>query len=547
MTTPAQPADDGATVPRGVRSGNALPDGSRLAEFEVRGVIGEGGFGIVYLAWDASLQRQVAIKEYMPATLAARTHGSKVLPRTDKSTETFALGLRSFVNEAQLLASFDHPSLLKVYRFWEANGTAYMVMPYYQGITLKKALNALDAPPEEGWLRRQLGQLLEALDVMHRGHCYHRDIAPDNILLLDDGTPLLLDFGAARRVIGDATHALTAFLKPGYAPVEQYAEMPTMKQGPWTDLYALGSVVHYAITGRTPPESVARLVNDTMVPLSVVARGRYSDRFLRAIDHALAVRPEDRPQSASELRDALGIEERRARTGRADRIPTAPQALDETVIVRDAPQVSLRQAAPAVPPSMRASAAPAVSSPRPAPARSSLAAPPSAPPVSPAPSSTPASPAPAAAMHGRRIARAWLLLAGLALAGALALAWWSLPSPDTPPVVEAAPRAEPPAGPPAARARDTAPVDAPPAAMTTIPAPTIEPSLPAAPAAVAASAVEPAAIDDAPAARKPPAHVARTPRKNSPNPRCTEIITRASLGEQLSAQDEAMLKGECRK
>ena len=151
------------------------------------------------------------------------------------------LGLHSFVNEAHLLASFDHPSLLKVYRFWEANGTAYMVMPYYQGVTLKRALAGLKAPPEESWLLRQLGQLLDALNVMHSEHCFHRDIAPDNILLLDDGTPLLLDFGAARRVIGDATHALTAFLKPGYAPVEQYAEMPSMKQGPWTDLYALGS------------------------------------------------------------------------------------------------------------------------------------------------------------------------------------------------------------------------------------------------------------------------------------------------------------------
>ena len=210
---PSQPANDGTVPgPGGRRSGNALPDGARLAEFQIRGVVGEGGFGIVYLAWDASLQRQVAIKEYMPATLAARTHGSLVMPRTDKSSETFALGLRSFVNEALLLASFDHPSLLKVYRFWEANGTAYMVMPYYQGTTLKKALNALGAPPEEGWLLRQLGQLLDALDVMHRGHCYHRDIAPDNILLLDNGTPLLLDFGAARRVIGDMTQALTVIL-----------------------------------------------------------------------------------------------------------------------------------------------------------------------------------------------------------------------------------------------------------------------------------------------------------------------------------------------
>jgi len=325
-----QPPDDGTTVP-GLsrrRSGNALPDGARLGEFEIRSVIGEGGFGIVYLAWDGSLERQVAIKEYMPATLAARTRTTFVAPRSDKLADTFALGLRSFVNEAHLLASFDHRSLLKVYRFWEANGTAYMVMPYYRGTTLKRALAALDAPPDESWLLRQLAQLLDALDTMHRAHCFHRDIAPDNILLLEDGTPLLLDFGAARRVIGDATHALTAFLKPGYAPVEQYAEMPSMKQGPWTDLYALGSVVHYAITGHTPPESVARLVNDTMVPLLTARAGRYSERFLRAIDHSLAVRPDDRPQSAEQMRTELGIEERRSRARKSSGIPTAPQPLD---------------------------------------------------------------------------------------------------------------------------------------------------------------------------------------------------------------------------
>src|SRR5262245_17943400 len=385
---PLPPAADDGTVPgpSGRRSGNALPDGARLAEFEIRGVVGEGGFGIVYLAWDASLQRQVAIKEYMPATLAARTHGSRVMPRSDKSSETFALGLRSFVNEAQLLASFDHPSLLKVYRFWEANGTAYMVMPYYQGTTLKRALNALDAPPEEAWLLRQLGQLLDALDVMHRGHCYHRDIAPDNILLLDNGTPLLLDFGAARRVIGDATHALTAFLKPGYAPVEQYAEMPTMKQGPWTDLYALGSVVHYAITGRTPPESVARLVHDTMVPLATLAAGRYSDRFLRAIDHALAVRPEQRPHSAIELRDELVVEERRSRARKPDRIPTAPLPLDDTVVARGDATVPPRESVPSVPRSAPKSAAP----------RSRVAA--SAPPMQ-------------RTMPSRRTGRAWLFVA----------------------------------------------------------------------------------------------------------------------------------------
>jgi serine/threonine protein kinase len=319
----------GATPTRPARrSGNALPDGARLGEFELRGVIGEGGFGIVYLAWDHLLQRQVAIKEYMPSTLATRSLTTDVTPRADKFAETFALGLRSFINEAQLLASFDHPALLKVYRFWESNGTAYMVMPFYQGTTLKRALIALNAPPEEGWLMAQLVPLLDALELMHQAHCYHRDIAPDNILLLDEGRPLLLDFGAARRVIGDATQALTAFLKPGYAPVEQYAEMPSMKQGAWTDLYALGSVLHYAIVGHTPPESVARLVNDAMVPLTRAAAGRYSERFLRAIDHALGVRPQDRPQSVAEMRLDLGIAARRTPTRRPGDIPTAPQALD---------------------------------------------------------------------------------------------------------------------------------------------------------------------------------------------------------------------------
>jgi serine/threonine protein kinase len=343
------PADD-ATVPPSARrrSGNALPAGARLVDFEIKSVVGEGGFGIVYLAWDRVLHRQVAIKEYMPASLASRTQDHIVAPHSDKVADTFALGLRSFINEAQLLASFDHPSLVKVYRFWEGNGTAYMVMPYYQGVTLKRTLEALPAPPDEAWLKSQLGALLDALQVMHAGHCYHRDIAPDNILLLDDGRPLLLDFGAARRVIGDATQALTAFLKPGYAPVEQYAEMPSMKQGPWTDLYALGSVAHAAITGHTPPESVARLVNDTMVPLEQAAAGRYGARFLRALDHALAVRPQDRPQSVAVLRDELGIEAPRTRAPRPREIPTAPAPLDAAAVAPEPTIQPLRPSAASV-------------------------------------------------------------------------------------------------------------------------------------------------------------------------------------------------------
>ena len=297
MAEPAAVPDEG---------GSPLPAGSTLHEFRIERVLGEGGFGIVYLAHDLQLQRTVALKEYMPASLAARQTGFGVAVRSERLRETFDLGLRSFVNEARLLASFDHPSLVKVYRFWEQNGTAYMVMPYYDGPTLKAWLRQQPMPPDEDWLKRLLHPLLDALELIHADRCFHRDIAPDNILLLGaQNRPLLLDFGAARRVIGDATQALTTILKPGYAPIEQYAEVPSMKQGAWTDVYALCAVLYAALTGRPPEAAVARMLKDEMVPISQLAAGRYSVAFLRAIDAGLALRPEQRPQSISELRASL--------------------------------------------------------------------------------------------------------------------------------------------------------------------------------------------------------------------------------------------------
>ncbi len=287
-------------------AGNALPAGYQLHEFEIVQVLGEGGFGIVYLTRDLQLQRTVALKEYMPASLATRSPDNSISLRSERHRETFELGLRSFVNEARLLASFDHPSLVKVYRFWEQNGTAYMVMPFYEGPTLKALFKMSPHAPDEAWLKNLLKPLLDALQIIHNDHCYHRDIAPDNILLLGSQLkPLLLDFGAARRVIGDATQALTVILKPGYAPVEQYAEVPSMKQGAWTDVYALCAVLYAAITGRAPTPSVGRLMKDEMVPVSQSARGKYSAAFLAAIDHGLAVRPEHRPQDIDSLRASL--------------------------------------------------------------------------------------------------------------------------------------------------------------------------------------------------------------------------------------------------
>ncbi len=311
MPLPTAPPEHGTGNPglRGDVPADGLALGTRLGEFELTGHVGVGGFSIVYLAWDHSLDRRVAIKEYLPASLAKRVEAERVVPRSGGLADTFELGLRSFINEAKALARFDHPALVKVYRFWEANGTAYMVMPFYEGRTVKEVLRELGHKPDEAWLMELLEPLTTALAVIHAEQWFHRDIAPDNIILLaDSGKPLLLDFGAARRVITDHTQALTVILKPGYAPVEQYAEIPGMTQGPWTDVYALAATLYWAITGATPPSSISRIVRDDFRPASVVSAGLYSPRLLQAVDAALAVRPEDRTPTIAHFRAALGLE-----------------------------------------------------------------------------------------------------------------------------------------------------------------------------------------------------------------------------------------------
>ena len=215
---------------------NCLPIGTRLGEFEIREVIGEGGFGIVYLAFDHSLQRTVAVKEYMPAALAARASDHTVSVRSKRHAEAFGAGLRSFINEARLLAQFDHPALVKVYRFWEAHGTAYMAMRYYEGRTFKAVCRDNPELVNEAWLKRLLQPVLGALEALYAAQILHRDVSPENIMIQPDGQPVLLDFGAARQIVQDMAQSLTVILKPGFAPVEQYADDESMRQGPWTDI-----------------------------------------------------------------------------------------------------------------------------------------------------------------------------------------------------------------------------------------------------------------------------------------------------------------------
>ena len=294
-------------TPDSVRKGSTrtLPAGDRIEEFEILRVIGEGGFGIVYLARDHLLHREVALKEYMPASFAERGDSRTVSVSSPRHEEAFEAGRRSFINEARLLAQFDHPALVRVHRFWEANGTAYMVMPFYRAPTLREVIQSA-GPRPEAWLRTWLAPMLEALQVLHQQGIYHRDIAPDNVLMLDGERPVLLDFGAARQVIGDATQNLNVILKPGYAPIEQYAFGEGARQGPWTDLYALAAATRYCATGKAPPPAVSRILNDEMRPLGEVSAHPLSAVFCSAIDRALSIHAQDRPASVAQFREWLG-------------------------------------------------------------------------------------------------------------------------------------------------------------------------------------------------------------------------------------------------
>jgi len=285
----------------------ALPSGARVLEFEIERVIGRGGFSIVYLAFDHSLLRRVALKEYLPDTLARRDATLTVTPFSAKHRESFDMGLQSFLQEARLLARFDHPSLVKVFRFWEASGTAYMAMTYYEGPTLRETFrDGSRLAPDI--VQRVTARLLEAVESLHAAQCLHRDIAPDNVILQRDGNPVLLDFGAARRFLNDKTQALTVILKTGYAPIEQYSDDGSMEQGPWTDVYALAATLYAVITGKGPPACVSRVFNDPYVPLARLAPPGYPPQFIAGIDQALAFLPERRPRSIPEFRRALGID-----------------------------------------------------------------------------------------------------------------------------------------------------------------------------------------------------------------------------------------------
>ncbi len=279
-----------------------LPTGTRVDHYVIREVLGAGGFGITYLAEHEALGKQYAIKEYFPHTFSYR-HGKSVIA-TSTGDSTYKWGLERFVTEARALARFKHPAIVDVTSIFEANGTAYIVLGYESGVDMTQWLKSLGRPPSQEELDRLLTPLLAALEEVHRNNMMHRDISPDNLLIRDDGRPVLIDFGSARESIRGRARAMSAIVKHGYSPPEQYTSRPEL-QGPWTDIYALSATLYRAIGEKLPPDATERLLRDDLQPLSRLARAAYRPGFLDAIDRGLLMKVEERPQSIVEWREAL--------------------------------------------------------------------------------------------------------------------------------------------------------------------------------------------------------------------------------------------------
>jgi serine/threonine protein kinase len=312
---------------------DALPAQYRLHWYLLERVLGQGGFGITYLARDTNLDQRVAIKEYLPVDVATRRADATVRPRSDDQAERYRWGLDRFIQEARTLARFDHPNIVRVLSVFEQNGTAYMVMRFEEGENFAALLERKHTITEKE-LMRVLLPVLDGLELVHDAGFTHRDIKPDNIHIRADGSPVLLDFGSARHSLGHA-RTVTILVAPGYAPFEQYYSSGE-DQGPWTDIYSLGATCYRAVSGAAPMDAIGRSkgilgsTRELLVPASAVGAGRYSEGLLKAIDHALAFGEKDRPATIAQWREELtgGSEATRAPahaspTGHA--MPPAPQ------------------------------------------------------------------------------------------------------------------------------------------------------------------------------------------------------------------------------
>ncbi len=317
---------------------HALPVGTRVQCYEVRRVLGIGGFGITYSAFDHSLGCEVAMKEYLPGHVALRARdGTTVMPKSEPDRESYVHGLTRFLDEARTLARFRHPNIVRVTRFLEDHGTAYMIMDYEDGEPLSSYIER-GHRFSEAELKGIIVPILHGLRAVHAKNFLHRDIKPANIYVRKTRSPVLLDFGAAREGIGLHARAMTGMVTPGYAPFEQYYTLD--KYGPWSDLYATGATLYHCITGVLPVAATDRVAAlhegepDPLVNLAEVVRNRHSATFLRAIDWMLRALAKDRPQTVDQVLAVL------LRASDAEPVP-APTTGDAAPVSRPAAAAAL--------------------------------------------------------------------------------------------------------------------------------------------------------------------------------------------------------------
>ena len=279
-----------------------LPEGHQLQNYRILRVLASGGFSFVYLAHDEN-DTPVAIKEYLPASLALRT-GDAIEPKVpEDQAAAFRYGMKCFFEEGKALASLGHPNVVRVLNFFRANETVYLVMRYERGRTLQEHIQARRGALRESWIRSTFAALLMGLREVHTNKLLHLDIKPGNVYLRSDGTPLLIDFGAARQMLQGEAPTLPPMFTPGFASPEHHMDRASL--GPWSDIYSVGATMYACVTASAPPSAEERLEKDRMVPARRIGAGKYTSELLDTIDWCMRLEHLERPQSGFALQKVL--------------------------------------------------------------------------------------------------------------------------------------------------------------------------------------------------------------------------------------------------
>jgi len=295
-----------------VQANQPLPEGSQLQKYRILRVLAAGGFSFVYLAHDEK-GKPVAIKEYLPATLALRVNGAApAIP--DKDLAKFRYGMKCFFDEAAAIARLEHPNIVRVLDIFRANDTVYLVMRYERGRSLNEHILARRGALEELWVRSTFSQLLDGLREVHKEKLLHLDIKPANVYLRNDGSPILIDFGAARQMLQAEGVNLPPTYTPGFAPPEMHLKRDLL--GPWSDIYSVGATMYSCFAGAAPQPANARLDDDRLVPASRAFAGKYAPDLLEIVDWCLRLGHLQRPQSVLALQKALMGEDREEMRGK---------------------------------------------------------------------------------------------------------------------------------------------------------------------------------------------------------------------------------------